>query len=146
MVKVTLLLADHAQAVGGKLYICGGGWAVTGPEPCPFALAMDIKVPWHMINEEQAFVLDLVDSDGQAFMVETPDGEQPFRIEGGFQVAPAPGLKPGSELGAVMAINLPPQPFVPGAQYEWRLAINGKSHESWRWPFSVRTVPVQQAA
>ena len=29
--KVTMMLADAAQAVEGKLYILGGGWSVTGP-------------------------------------------------------------------------------------------------------------------
>ena len=36
--KVSLLLADSAQAVAGKLYLLGGGWTVTGPEPSPFAM------------------------------------------------------------------------------------------------------------
>ena len=31
--KVTILLADAAQAVEGKLFVLGGGWSVTGPEP-----------------------------------------------------------------------------------------------------------------
>jgi hypothetical protein len=37
--KVNLLLADPADAVGGKLYINGGGWNVTGLQPVPFAIA-----------------------------------------------------------------------------------------------------------
>jgi hypothetical protein len=35
VVKVTMLLADAAQAVDGKLYILGGGWTITGPDPIP---------------------------------------------------------------------------------------------------------------
>ena len=31
--KVTMLLADSAQAIEGKLYILGGGWSITGPDP-----------------------------------------------------------------------------------------------------------------
>ena len=34
-----MMLADAAQAVEGKLYILGGGWSVTGPEPSASAIA-----------------------------------------------------------------------------------------------------------
>ena len=37
--KVTILLADAAQAVEGKLYILGGGWSITGPDPSPMSRA-----------------------------------------------------------------------------------------------------------
>ena len=33
-----MLLADAAQQLGGKLYILGGGWSVTGPQPAPSAI------------------------------------------------------------------------------------------------------------
>src|SRR5207244_5203833 len=39
-VKVTILLADAAQAVEGKLYVLGGGWSTTGPDPAPMARAI----------------------------------------------------------------------------------------------------------
>jgi hypothetical protein len=147
MLKASLMLADHAQAVGGKLYICGGGWSVTGPEPSPSAIAVEVKVPWLDMNRDHAFRIELVDGDGQPFEVETPeDGMQPLTIDGTFQVTPAPGIKPGSELAALVAINLPPQMLTPGQQYEWRLSINGKTNENWRAAFSVRSTPMQQAA
>ena len=38
--KVTILLADAAQAAEGKLYVLGGGWSITGPDPSPMALAI----------------------------------------------------------------------------------------------------------
>ena len=43
--KVTMLLADAAQAVNGKLYILGGGWSVAGPDPTPMAIALKMEVP-----------------------------------------------------------------------------------------------------
>ena len=43
---MTLMLADSAQEVGGKLYILGGGWSVTGPVVPPSAVAIKIDVPW----------------------------------------------------------------------------------------------------
>jgi hypothetical protein len=63
--KVNLLLADHADAVGGKLYINGGGWNVTGPQPVPFAIAMLIEVPWDQTNTKHRVLLELLDADGK---------------------------------------------------------------------------------
>ncbi|MGH2780595.1 MAG: hypothetical protein ACRDLA_04090 [Thermoleophilaceae bacterium] len=48
--KVTMLLADAAQTAEGKLYVLGGGWAITGPDPSPSAVAMYIEVPWDQAN------------------------------------------------------------------------------------------------
>ena len=39
------MLADSAQAVGGKLYILGGGWSRSAGA-APFAIAAKIEVPW----------------------------------------------------------------------------------------------------
>jgi hypothetical protein len=46
-VKVTLLLADAAQAVEGKLYLLGAGWRFIGPAPQPTALACLFEVDWN---------------------------------------------------------------------------------------------------
>lgn len=43
--KVTMMLADHAEVAEGKLFINGGGWTVTGPGPIPFGIALFIEVP-----------------------------------------------------------------------------------------------------
>ena len=59
--KVNLLLADHADAVGGKLYINGGGWNVTGPQPVPSGVAMLIEVPWDQTNTKHQVLLELLD-------------------------------------------------------------------------------------
>lgn len=145
-VKVSLMLADHAQAVGGKLYICGGGWSVTGPQSAPFALVADVKVPWTGINTNHKLRFELFDGDGHPVEVDTPDGTQPLLLEGEFQVTPAPGVKPGSMIDAPFAFNLPPQPAIqPGGIYEWRLTINGETHEDWRLTFSTRPALAQAA-
>jgi hypothetical protein len=146
--KVSLMLADHAQAIGGKLFICGGGWSVTGPDPQPFAIVLDIKVPWHGINVDHRVRLDLLDADGQPVEVETPEGTtQPLVIEGSFQVSPAPGVAPGTPIDAHVAINLAPQPAItPGGRYEWRLAIDGETREDWYLAFSTRAAAAERAA
>jgi hypothetical protein len=40
-----ILLADAAQAAGGKLYILGGGWSITSTPTPPAALAIKIDIP-----------------------------------------------------------------------------------------------------
>ena len=60
-----MLLADSAQVADGKLYILGGGWSVTGPDPTPSAVAMKVGVDWHEFNTEHHWELFLEDADGQ---------------------------------------------------------------------------------
>src|SRR5213594_576499 len=60
--KVTMLLADSAQAVNGKLYILGGGWSIIGPDPAATAIAIKIDVPWDLANRSHTFRLALLDA------------------------------------------------------------------------------------
>jgi hypothetical protein len=145
-VKVSMMLADAADAVGGKLYILGGGWSVTGPQPSPFAIVLDIKVPWHGINVEHKLRLDLIDADGQPVEIQTPDGVRPLFLEGAFTAVPGRDAKPGTPVDLPVALNVPPQPIPPGGRYEWRLTIDGHAHEDWRAAFSTRAVSQQKAA
>jgi len=45
-----MLLCDSAQVADGKLYILGGGWSVTGPQPVPSAVAIKLEVDWHELS------------------------------------------------------------------------------------------------
>ena len=70
-----MMLADAAQAVEGKLYILGGGWSITGPEPTPSAIAAYIQVPWDRTNVQHEFRFELLDADGNPVILEDPEGE-----------------------------------------------------------------------
>jgi hypothetical protein len=145
MLKITMMLADHAQAVGGKLYISGGGWSLTGPGPVPAAIALDVKVPWDERDLEHAMRFDLLDQDGQPVLVPTPQGVQPLVIEATLKLeGPFEGIKPGTPLDAPLAINYGPLVIPPGGRYEWRLTVNGEADEDWRLALSTR--PAAQAA
>lgn len=144
--KVTLLLADYAHVADGKLYVMGGGWTFTGPQPVPFALAGIIEVPWHQANRKHTFRLELLDLDGQEIHVDTPEGEQPLFFEGEFEVGRMPGLKEGVGIPFPFALNSGPVPLPPGGHYEWRLTMDGKQHEDWRLAFSTRPDAQSQAA
>lgn len=136
--KVTMLLADAAQAVGGKLYVLGGGWSQIGPDPSPMALAIKIEVPWDETNVKHTAALELVDADGQPVVVENPQGAGPLRVEAQFEVGRPPGVKPGTPIDVPMALTFGPIPLPPNARYEWRLSIDGRHEGDWSVAFSTR--------
>ena len=141
--KVTMLLADSVQAVGGKLYILGGGWSVTGP-PAQFGIAILIEIPWDQTNQKHPWKLELLESDGAAVLVQTPSGEQPLVFQGELEVGRPPGLKPGTPIAVPLAINLAPLALEPSSRYEWRLSIHGQTDENWRVTFSTRSAEEQR--
>lgn len=134
-----MMLADAAQEVGGKLYILGGGWSLTGPGPTPMAIALKIEVPWHRTNERHRLLLELLDDDGNPVLV-PGEGEQrvPLQITGEFEVGRPPGTKPGTPIDSALAVNFGPLALEPGRRYQWRLSIDGESDEDWTLGFSTR--------
>jgi hypothetical protein len=140
--KVTMLLADFAQVSDGKLTVVGGGWSITGPEPVPFGIGILVHVPWDLANTRHTLRLELLDADGRSVevAVEGSDEEQPvvFFDDVPFEVGRPPGIKPGTPLEFVVAVNSGPLPLEPGGRYEWRLSIDGRQQDDWRLPFSVR--------
>lgn len=137
--KATLLLCDAAQAVNGKLYILGGGWSIAGPGPISMALALKIEVPWDQANRVHDLRLVLVTADGQPVRLPTSEGDQPVEITAKFEVGRPPGLRPGTPLDFVFAVNLESLPVPPGGRYEWLLEIDERRDESWRVGFSTRS-------
>lgn len=144
--KVIILLADSAQAVNGKLYVLGGGWSITGPNPSPSALAIKIEVPWDEANKKHKMKLQLLDTDGRPVIIPTPVGEQPLLLEGEFEVGRPPGLKPGTPIDFAAAFNMPPFPLKPDGRYVWKLWINGESNENWEVAFSTAPHPPESQA
>lgn len=118
-VKITMLLADAAQQVGGKLYILGGGWSTTGAPTAPMAVAIKIEVPWDRTNVGHDWRLALVDADGRA--VQTSD-DRPVEVTGLLEVGRPPGLPEGTPLDAPLVVSFGSMPLQPG-RYEWRLEI-----------------------
>ena len=132
--RVTLILADAAQVSEGKLFILGGGWRFTGPEPATMAIAMLIEVPWDQANRRHHFRLQLLDGDGAPAIV--GDGE--LTIEGDFEAGRPPGHPPGVSLAVPMVMNVQAVPLTPGSRYEWRLSIDGESPVDWGLGFNTR--------
>lgn len=136
--KVTMLLADFAQALGGKLYIMGGGWTITGPMPSPSAIAIKIDVPWNETNRKHNLRLDLIDGDYRPISVPTPAGNAPLVINGDFEVGRPAGAPAGTPLTVPFAFNIGPIQLEPGQRYIWKLTINGTSNDDWQVGFSTR--------
>ncbi len=88
--RVKLLLCDAAQAVNGKMYILGAGWNLTGPQPSPSALAVQIDVPWDQANHQHKIVFRLVTEDAEPVLGPTPQGDKPVQIEAEFEVGRLP--------------------------------------------------------
>jgi hypothetical protein len=133
--EATLLLCDHAEAIGGKLYINGGGWNVLlrPGVPVNISLAILIEVSWDEANEQHRLRAYLLTEDGEP--VAAPHGE-PLEVDGGFEVGRPPGVKPGSTLNTPLAINFNALTLEPGG-YEWRLEVDDALVA--RKPFRVAT-------
>lgn len=138
-----MLLADGAQAVGGKLYVLGGGWSICGPDPIPMAIALKIEVPWDRTNMQHHGKLELLDIDGEPVTVlaPTPVGDKPVEIPLDFEVGRPPGMIPGTPIDMALAINIGPLP-IPTGRYEWRLTIDDETRDEWRVTFTKLAGPV----
>jgi hypothetical protein len=119
-----MMLCDAAQVSDGKLYVLGGGWSMTGPDPVPSAIALKIDVGWHEAESSHHWELFLEDADGRPVLVDTPEGEHPVEVRGEFTVGRPPGIPEG--------------PLVPGTRYTWRMAIDGESQTDWVLGFTTR--------
>jgi hypothetical protein len=126
--KATVLLCDHAQEVGGKLYVLGGGWSIYRGSPATMALAIKIDVPWDEANRPHEVVTRLVTGDGGDPVLPDPEtgelGPRRVEFQGRFEAGRPPGLVPGTDLDAPLAINIAGLPLAPG-RYEWQVTIDG---------------------
>lgn len=127
-----MLLCDAADAVGGKLYIIGGGWSqILAPNaPVNMALAVKLAVPWDQANERISIQASLLTEDGKPVDL----GEGPFSAGGELEVGRPPGLKRGTPLDAPFVLNFAGLVLIPGG-YVWELEIDNQVKA--RAPFRV---------
>lgn len=100
-----LILADHAEAVGGKLYLTGAGWTDYWRAPVPegqpppithLGIAVSILVGWTDTNRPHRLHMRIENEDGTL---------QLANVEGDIEVGRPPGTPPGSDQRAVLAVN-----------------------------------------
>jgi hypothetical protein len=116
-----MLLCDFAEAVGGKLYIMGGGWSriLVPNSPTNMALAVKVEVPWDQANTQLNIEAVLVTEDGEPGLV----GGKQIKAEGQAEVGRPPGIKRGSPIDLVFALNFGQIGLGPGG-YRWELYVN----------------------
>ena len=95
-----LILADAAQAIGGKLYMLGGGWDVMTinsgfPAQHPFAIGLGLSVPWNETNQRHNLTVEVLDEDGH----------EAAKMTGQLEVGRPPGLPMGQAQRVVVALN-----------------------------------------
>jgi hypothetical protein len=131
-----MLLCDYAQAVGGKLYIVGGGWSIlTKAQPrANMSLAVKLTVPWSRTNERLPIEAILITDEGLEVTQESDEGERQVRAEGDMELGRPPGLRHGTPLDATFVLNFEGLDLEPGG-YVWELRIAGEPAA--RIPFQV---------
>lgn len=140
-----MLLCDHVAVAEGKLYINGGGWNITGPEPSPSGIAIYLEVPWTHTNRPIRFKLSLLHEDGQPVMHSTPVGQQPLVIQAEFEVGRPPGTKEGTPIPLAVPINLPAFPLEPDQGFYWEAEVDGSTQADWHLSFRTRPGRVSPA-
>lgn len=130
--KALMLLCDYAEELGGKLYVMGGGWSRISPnQPISMALAIKLSVPWNEANRPHNVVVRLVNEDHDTMKNE--EGTD-IGIAGKVELGRPPGVRPGSDLDAPLALRFQGLPLESGT-YVWELLVDGNVLES--VPFEV---------
>lgn len=100
-----LILADLAEVVNNKLYMMGGGWnhiqrpasvGGAGPPPSVFSVAISVLVGWNETNQKHNLRLTIEDGDATQCLAE---------MKADFEVGRPPGIPPGSDQRALLAIS-----------------------------------------
>lgn len=117
------VLANHAEALNGLLYLSGAGWTEAnlpflpggGPSvPFHLGIGVSVLVPWTQTN--RVHNLELV--------IENEDGVRLVEIGGELQVGRPVGIPEGIDQRAVMAFNIEVQ-FSAAGGYRLRAQISG---------------------
>jgi hypothetical protein len=132
-----LILADHAEIVGGKLYLMGGGWDrltvnTDFPLTKPIGLAAAFRVPWNETNQPQNVEIE----------IQTEDGGSVGKMGAQFEVGRPPGMKAGQSQRFQLAANLPLTLAGPGS---YVIVARVEGQEAGRVPFNVMAGPMLQA-
>ena len=85
-----LILAEHAEVTGSKLYLMGGGWDTMNVPDVPanvrITAVAGIRVEWDETNVSLPVVVRVDDDDAQ----------EVFRLDGQMNVGRPPQLLPGA--------------------------------------------------
>jgi len=95
-----LLLAEHTEVTGNKLYLMGGGWDTMNVPDVPanvrLQVAAGVRVEWDETNTTIPLVIRVEDDDAQ----------EVFRLDGQMNVGRPPHLPAGSSQLSQMTFAL----------------------------------------
>lgn len=95
-----LILADHAEAVNGKLYMMGGGLEHIGvvdfQSPVFLGLAVGILVPWNATNREHQVSVTVQNADAVPLAA----------LDGQFNVGRPPTIEVGGSQRTIIAAKI----------------------------------------
>jgi hypothetical protein len=117
------VVANHAEAINGLLYLTGAGWTEinqpVGPDGQPgvmhFGMAVSILVGWNETNRRFPLVLKVVHEDGDELL----------SVSAQVEAGRPPGLPAGADIRSVLAVNAEVQ-FPRLGSYEFRAELDGK--------------------
>lgn len=132
--ELDVLLCDHAQVAGSKLFISGANidrMQVPPGTPPPyvlnFAAAGVVRVPWTATNREHSLTFRLITDDGQ--VPQLPEGADPgpdgISGEFRFNVGRPPQLASGDEQMVPFAFSFDGLPLMQGGRYVVTFALDG---------------------
>jgi hypothetical protein len=138
----SLMLANHAEAVNGLLYVSGGGWTdhtrVIQGNNMPLThlgLAVSIRVPWNQTNRIHQLAIDIENEDAT---------EHVSHVEATMSVGRPPMLPPGSDQHAALALNADIMFPGPGS-YRLIASLDGETDVR-HWTFRIHDTHVGVAA
>lgn len=125
--RATIVLADWAEAINGKLYIQGGAWnrhsLSVGPLSC--AVAVRIIFPSQEATARHDVTVRLVDAADNTVEVEPA---RPVVFQSVVELGPQATLAPGEELVSLLTVRFLALPLQPG-KYQFVLEVDGNRTE-----------------
>src|SRR6266851_3674666 len=119
-------VADHAEAVNGKLYLHGAGWSDMVQPPGPggqpgishLGIAASILVGWNETNRR--FPLSI--------MIVHEDGDEIVKLDAQIEAGRPPGITPGTDFRSLLAINAN-LAFPKTGRYDVRAELEGERRQ-----------------
>jgi hypothetical protein len=147
------LICEYAEAIGTKLYVCGGNVtdiAVVGEPPYPVhvALAVVLQIPWHATDQQHELHVELIFDGPRPRRVpinyrpqdHLPEGERGM-IRTAFHFGRPAELPPGSDLVMPVVFPLYGKPLDDVGPYYFSFWLDGIEVD--RVSFRVRPVEME---
>lgn len=140
-----VMLCDHAQVAGEKLFIAGANIdrvIVPPGTPPPYVVSFTaaglVHVPWNATNVEHILTFTLLTEDGDVPELPPEAGVPEEGIGGqmGFTVGRPPQLSGGEEQSVPFAFNFGGLPLMNPGRYSLVLSLDGI--EARRVPFTLQ--------